>query len=135
MSCYEKNRVIRLPFPMELCKKANVETPFDCEDYLEDLLGDDWYFNNDIFSGFEIVPTTKNIYLDYVIHHTTEDCFDEFGFSFKLSKEDIDLYKPLFDKLNIDYNVEDLRKVVYCYYNCCEPEDCYEVSDNLFDSL
>ena len=84
MSCYVKNKVIRLPFPMELCKKANVETPFDCEDYLEDLLGDDWYFNNDIFRGFEIVPTTKNIYLDYVIYHTTEDCFDEFGFSFKL---------------------------------------------------
>lgn len=135
MSCYEKNKVIRLPFPMELCKKANVETPYDCEDYLEQLLRDDWYWNSNVDRGFDIVTTTTDTYLDYIIQRTIDDCFGEFGYSFKLSQEDLDLYKSLFDKLGVEYNPDDLRKVVYCYYNCCEPEDYYEVSENLFDDL
>ena len=135
MSCYEKNKVIRLPFPMELCEKANVKEPYDCEDYLDELLGEDWYWNSKLYRGFNIVCTTNNVYLDYIINSTTDECFGEFGYSFMLSQEDIDLYKPLFDKLGVKYDVNDLRKVAYCYYNCCEPEDYYEVSENLFDDL
>lgn len=134
MSEYAKYKVIRLPFPMELCKKAGVEEAGECDKYLEEILGEDYYWKGDS-RGFDITYTAGNIYLDYIIQHISGEDSGDFGFSFKLNKEDLDLYRPLFDKLEIGYNPKDLRKVIYSYYNCCEPEDYYEVSENLFDDL
>ena len=135
MSCYEKNKVIRLPFPIELCEKANAEEPFDCEDYLSDLLGNDWYWNGNTSTGFDIVVTEIRTYLDYILLRTRNEDVGEYGMSFYLSEDDIKLYKPLFDKLGVEYDVNDLRKVVYCYYNCCEPVDYYDATLDIFDSI
>lgn len=134
MSDYVKAKVIRLPFPQDLIKKLEVEDCWDCEYYLMEKLGDLWqdYKTN---NGFQIECTDKAYYLDYVMEYTYGANSGSFGYAFLLDEVDKVKYVPLFNKIGIDYDVNDLRKVVYCYYNSCECADYYDISEPSFDKL
>jgi hypothetical protein len=134
MSDYVRAKVIRLPFPNNLIEKLRVDDCWECEDYLEETLGDLWK-GYDKRSGFEIECTSKSYYLDYILESQYGDCEGDYGYAFYLDENDIKKYKPLFDKVGVDYDIKDLRKVVYCYYNGCECPDYYDPKEITFESL
>lgn len=134
MSLYAKYKVIRLPFPKTLIEKLGVKDCWDCEDYLQKIYGEQWD-NNSKKNYMEICGTLKSYYLDFVIELTINEDFGEYGHVFLLNEEDLKLYKPIFDKMNIEYNPSDLRKVVYSYYNASEAPDYYNIEDINFESL
>lgn len=123
MSDYVKKKVIRLPFPKNLMEKLNVKDLWDCEDYFKEKFGDLWDKHP---NGFEWEVTDGKIYLDYVVDYKYAEEAAEYGFVWPITEEDIVKYKPLFDKGEFEYDVMDLRKVVYCWYNCSEPPDYYK---------
>lgn len=123
MSDYVKAKVIRLPFPESLMKKLNVDSIWECEDYLDEK------------QRFEIGCTDKAYYIDYIVEYQCGCCDGEYGYAFYLDEKDKEKYCPLFDKLDIEYNPDDLRKVVYCYYNSCECPDYYDPEEITFENL
>lgn len=133
MSDYVKIKAVRLPFPRNLVEKLDAEDCWECEDYLKGKLGDLWY-NYKTKKGFDIECTDNGYYLDYILEKEY-GADGEYGFAFLLNDTDKDKYVPLFDTVGVEYNIEDLRKVVYCWYNACEAPDCYDVSEPNFDNL
>lgn len=132
MSDYVKAKVIRLPFPEKLIEELEVEDCWACEDYLKDKFGELW----DVYpDGFRLECTDKNYYLDYVISYKYGADCGEYGYAFYLNDNDVENYKQLFDKGGFEYDVKDLRKVVYCYYNGCESPDYYEPEEITFENL
>lgn len=129
MSDYVKIKAIRLPIPQEILDKCD-----DLEEYFEQQLGD--LFNDCHQTGrFTIEYTDNNKYLDYVLDYEYGvDCGD-YGFAFNLNDSDKVKYVPLFKNIGYKFHIGDLRKVVYCYYNGCEPLDYYDVSEDLFEDL
>jgi hypothetical protein len=125
MSDYVHKKVVRLPFPKEILDKCNTDDVDDCYSYLSELLGDLW--NNQKRNGFDYGITHKGTYIDWVYYYTYGEKSGDFGFVRLLTQKELDTIKPYFDKLEINYKDEDLRIVDYCYYNCCEPTDYYDI--------
>lgn len=96
-------------------------------------MGELWY-DYQTKKGFTIECTDKSYYLDYVLEKQY-GVDGEYGYVFLLDDNDKQKYCPLFDKLGIEYNPDDLRKVVYCYYNGCECTDYYDPTEITFESL
>lgn len=125
MSDYVHNKVVRLPFPKEILKKCNTEDAYDCEHYLSDLLGELW--DNNKKNSFNLVETDEAYYIDWVYYSTYGENSGDFGNVRMLSSNELKAIKPYFDKLQVKYKDEDLRAVEYCYYNCSEAPDFYDM--------
>jgi len=125
MSDYVHNKVVRLPFPKSILEKCNTDDIFECEKYLTELLGDLWSVRGR--NGFDIGYTDSGYYLDWVYYHTYGENSGDFGNSRLLTSSELSVIKPCFNKLNVQYNDEDLRVVEYCYYNGCEAPDYYDI--------
>lgn len=130
MSDYVHNKVVRLPFPKEILSKCDADDAWDCEPYLQNLLGSLW---NTSGKGFKIQITDDKTYIDWVYYSSYGEESGDYGFARMLTQKELDVIKPYFNKLGVDYKDEDLRVVDYCYYNCCEPTDYYRV-DEIDDS-
>lgn len=133
MSDYVKRKVIRLPFPKSLIEKLGVDDCWECEEYLRQKFGDMWSNYKKGREYFDIECTDSNYYLDYVVSKSYED--GEYGFAWYLNEEDISKYKPLFDIGEFEYDVKDLRKVCYCYYNGSDAPDYYEPTEITFENM
>lgn len=125
MSDYVHRKVVRLPFPEELLERYKVKDAWDCEVYLSEKLGDLWHISNQ--NGFEIDATDERTYIDWVYYDTYGESPGEFGTARLLTEKELGIAKPYFDKLDVKYKDEDLRIVEYCYYNCCEAPDYYDI--------
>ncbi len=128
MSDYTHEKVIRLPFPKELLKANNTGCAYDCEQYLEEKLGDLW--NSSYNSSFRIESTSTEQYIDWCYYVTYGEMSGEWGNVRLLTQLELEVIKPYFDRIGIGYNTDDLRHVDYCYYNSCEPDDCYDIVDD-----
>ena len=127
MSDYLHKKVVRLPFPEEIMEKCNTDDVWDCILYLKSLLGDLWNNQN----GFDLEFTYNNYYyIDWVYYSKYGENSGDFGNTRLLTQKELDVIKPYFNKLKIDYKDEDLRVVEYCYYNCCEAPDYYDLKDD-----
>ena len=133
MSDYVKKKVIRLPFPENLINKLEVDSCWDCEVYIKEKFGFDLWDKRP--GGFEIDCTEKRNYLDYVVDYEYGSEVGDWGYAWYLNEEDINKYKPLFDKGEFEYDPKDLRKVAYCWYNCSEAPDYYEPNDITFENI
>lgn len=67
--------------------------------------------------------------MDWSFYDTYGEESGDFGNVRILTKNELNIIKPYFDMLDINYQDEDLRIVDYCYYNCCEPTDYYDIQD------
>lgn len=128
MSDYKHIKAVRLPFPNDIMLKCNVDDIFDCEPYLKKLLGDIWDSRNK--NCFKLVNTNNGHYIDWIYYSTYGEESGDFGFVRMLTKNELNVIKPYFDKLCVDYKDEDLRVVNYCYYNSCEAPDYYNMENN-----
>ena len=130
MSDYVHKKVIRYPL-QGLMDRLNVKDSYDCEEELKEKLG--ILYNRDL--GFEIEVTDKNFYLDFVYYYTYGDKSDSFGNVRLSTEEEINLIYPYLDKLFLEIDQTKIRTVEYCYYNCCECEDYYDLPENNDDTL
>lgn len=126
MSDYLHSKVVRLPLPKEILSKYD-----DCEidDYLKELLGELW--RNKEKNSFDLTYTYGGVYyIDWVYYSTYGEESSDYGFVRMLTENELNVIKPYFDKLGIEYKDDDLRVVDYCYYNACEPPSYYDIEHN-----
>lgn len=132
MSDYVHKKAIRLPITEPLIREIGFN---DIEDFIEQF---DQWVNEKCpelyhFCGtphFGVCVTDERSYIDIVLYHSYgEECGDWEKASY-LSDKEKDFFAPYFDKLGITFDPNDLRKADYCWYNCCEPPDCYNVDDD-----
>lgn len=133
MSDYEHKKAIRLPITEPLIRKFGFN---DMEDFIEQfdqLVNEkcpELYHCRDRIPYFETEVTDERSYIDLVFYCSYgEECGDWEKASY-LSDKEKDFFALYFDKLGITFETDDLRKVDYCWYNCCEPPDCYNVDDD-----
>lgn len=116
MSDYVHRKAVRLPFNPDWGDPEEFENTMP-----SDLV--------DTKNGFSVGYTKLNCYIDWNYFYSYGENSGDFGYSRKLTNKELKVIKPYFDKLGIGYNKEDFRLVDYCYYNCSDPSDCYELTD------
>lgn len=113
MSSYYEYKVLRLPLD-------NVDMKDKDTDDLEDLM-------NSLGIGFTLTMcSSENMFIDLELEHKISE--GEWGFSRKLTDIEHHYAEILFNKLDIDYDVDDIHFVNYCYYNCSEPREYYAIN-------
>lgn len=133
MSDYMHKKAIRLPITEPLIRKFGFD---DIEDFIEqcDQLVNEkcpkLYHCGGRTPFFEVEITDERPYIDLVLYYSYgEECGDWEKASY-LSDKEKEFFASYFDKLDITFEPDDLRKVDYCWYNCSEPPDCYNVDDD-----
>lgn len=133
MSDYEHKKAIRLPITEPLIRKIGFD---DIEDFIEqfdELVNEkcpELYHCGDKIPFFEAEVTDERSYIDLALYYSYgEECGDWEKASY-LSDKEKDFFALYFDKLGIAFETDDLRKVDYCWFNCSEPPDCYNVDDD-----
>lgn len=133
MSDYVHKKAIRLPITEPLIRKIGFD---DIEDFIEqfdELVNEkcpELYHCGDKIPYFEVEVTDERSYIDLVLYYSYgEECGDWEKANY-LSDKEKDFFASYFYKLGIAFETDDLRKVDYCWYNCCEPPDCYNVDDD-----
>lgn len=129
MSDYVYQKVIRLPFPEEILKICNTEDAFDCEEYIGEKATVPFNRYNTPCPYFDIGFGKNRNYLDLVLEYSYGKRCGDFGYVMPLTQNEIKKYRPYFDALNIHFADEDLRKVEFCWYNCSEPDDYYDIKE------
>lgn len=124
MSDYVRNKVLRAPFPETFLKKYNTDNDIA-------KVANFIAFNESPKLGkyFEISITTGSVYLDLVLDHSYGDECGEFGIVRELNKEQQDRYRLIFEQIIPDIDMSTVRYVDYCWYNCCEAPDYYEIEE------
>ena len=135
MSDYVHGKAIRLPFPKEILDKCETDDPWDCEEYLREILGD--LFSHKGVNGkkLKLEATDEAYYIDWNYYYTYGEQSGDWGSARMLTEKELEVIKPYFDKLGVNYKDDDLRRVEYCYYNSCECGDYYDtVTEETDDS-
>lgn len=112
MSEYCKRKVLRVP-----CEKYGID-PWEVE------------------SGkFEVAPTVTP-YLDYCLKFDNDSDSGEWGRSRKLTDGEKAKYEPVFREVIPNIDMNDVRLVEFCWYDCSEAPDYYdETKDTFYDEV
>lgn len=133
MSSFVHAIVVRLPLNHEILQTLNMDIGnyfFEIDDYLHKINRENIKENDFLKTKknyFELATTDVTDYIDYVLRSSYGEITGSFGHSRYLTKDEEDKYKKIFDRLKIPYDVKNLRVVEYCYYNCSECKDYYDV--------
>lgn len=140
MSDYMHKKAIRLPITESLIREIGFD---DIEDFIEQFdqrvseKCPKLYHRGDQIPYFEIEVTDERSYIDLVLYCSYGKECGEWERASYLSDKEKEFFVPYFDMLDIafepnelTFKPNDLRKVDYCWYNCSEPPDCYDVADN-----
>lgn len=141
MSDYIHKKAIRLPITKSLIRKvqfSNTEDFIeqDIEDFIENFdqrvneKCPELHHCSDRTPYFEVEVTDERSYIDLVLYYSYGKEYDDWEKASYLSDKEKEFFVPYFDKLGIVFEPENLRKVDYCWYNCCEPPDCYDVDND-----
>lgn len=141
MSTYVREKVLRIP--MERIDTSYIENIIaekypneDCKDdfswYLESALPD--VFDYATVGKFQIAPT-KSSFFDYVLEYEW-DADGEYGKTRTLYESEKSKYLPVFQKIDSNVNMDFVRLVEFCWYNCSEADDYYDdVNDSFYDEV
>ena len=131
MSDYVREKVLRIPLD-----RLNLVFT---DDKMDDL---SWSIEKrfpDIFDyakkgKFQLAPT-RSQFVDYVLDY--EYWADgEYGKTRALTEREKAKYRPFFQKINPDVDMDFVRLVEFCWYNCCEAPDYYdETKDSFYDEV
>jgi len=130
MSDYVHKKVIRYPLD-DIMNRLQVDYPDDCESHLKEEFGG--LYGKEY--GFNIEVTDENYYLDFVYYNTYGESSGDFGNVRGVTINEFNLISPYISRIIVDVWKYKMRAVEYCYYNCCECTDYYELSENDDDSL
>ena len=137
MSTYVREKVLRIP--REKMNFAHIvrklEEKFPGEDimddlgfYIEDL--DDNLFDYGKVNKFQLAPTEEP-FIDYVLDYEY-DCDGEYGKVRDLYESEKEKFRPIFQQLDPDINMDYVRLVEFCWYNGCEAPDYYDPMEDEF---
>lgn len=141
MSDYQHNKVIRLLVTDEIIKMLGFSSVEDyCyhfEEYVKNTYPEmsrfvlkpngEWHYDSKKTPYFETGFGETQYYIDLVLYSSYgEECGDWGNVSY-LSEKEKEVFVPHFNKLGLGINPDDLRKVDYCWYNCSEPPDYYDI--------
>ncbi len=124
MSSYVKEKVIRLPFA-ETGLADKFAKASEANDYLE---GTFECFKN---GKFQVAPTDGH-YIDYVVERERDACEGEYGKIRELYPSEKIRFGTVFKAIFPEANLDALRVVEYCWYNCCEAPDYYDITEDEF---
>lgn len=111
MSTYHKEKVLRFP----MGEDVNLE---EFEEAHRDLFG---YSET---GKFQIAPTCES-YIDYVLH-CEYDCDGEYGKTRALTENEKEKYRPVWEQIIPDIDMNKVRLVEFCWYDVTEAPDYYD---------
>lgn len=137
MSTYVREKVLRIPrHKIDFAKIVHkLEEKYPDDDvmddlgfYLEDVLPD--LFDYSTKSKFQMSPTVEP-FIDYVLE-SEWDCNGEYGRVRDLYDSEKEKFRPIFQQLDPEVNMDDVRLVEYCWYNGGEAPDYYDPTEDPF---
>lgn len=81
---------------------------------------------------FEVCGTDENYYIDFVLDYEYGSCCGEFGKVRYLTEPELEKAVKLYSQIFEDPDPANFRLVDYCYYNCCEAPDCFDLEEDEF---
>lgn len=139
MSTYVKEKVLRIPMKyvnMDYIKNIIAQ---EHEDYEDDF---SWYLETtfpDIFEygtagKFQTAPT-EEAYIDYVLEYDW-DANGEYGKVRTLTDNEKAKYLPIFQKIDVNINMDYVHLVEFCWYNSTEAPNYYDdVNDPFYNEI
>ena len=136
MSTYVREKVLRIPrYKMNFAHIVRkLEEKFPGKDimddlgfYIEDL---DDLFDYGKVNKFQLAPTEEP-FIDYVLDYEY-DCDGEYGKVRDLYGSEKDKFRPIFQQLDPDINMDHVRLVEFCWYNGTEAPDYYDPMEDEF---
>lgn len=131
MSDYVREKVLRIPF-----ERLNINFS---EEEMDDL---GWSIEKR-FPGivdygtegkFQLAPT-ESLFIDFLLEREW-GADGEYGKTRALSDREKAKYLPEFQKIDPDVNMDFVRLVEFCWYNCCEAPDYYdETKDSFYEEV
>ena len=137
MSTYVREKVLRIPRDKinfdGIIKK--MEEKFPDNDVMDDL---GYYIEEafpDLFdygkrNKFQLAPT-EEWFIDYVIDKEW-DCEGSYGKVRDLYDSEKEKFRPIFQQLDPDINMDYVRLVEFCWYNGGEAPDYYDITKDPF---
>ncbi len=131
MSTYVREKVLRIPL-----EKLNLAF---ADEEMDDL---GWFIEErfpEIFSygdegKFQLAPT-ETPFIDLVLEYEYDAC-GEYGKTRALTEREKEKYRPMFQKIDPEVNMDFVRLVEFCWYNGCEAPDYYDdVDDSFYDEV
>ena len=139
MSDYVRIKALRIPLD-----KINMELIYaklrqEDEDFMDDLSGYLEKFFPDLFSWRETGKfansRTETPYIDYILDYEY-GADGEYGRTRALYDSEKNKYRPVFQKIDPDVNMDLVRLVEFCWYNCTEAPDYYDdINDPFYDEV
>ena len=141
MSTYVREKVLRIPAEKVDFSfiRAAMKAKFPDENIYDDF---DFYLEStfpDLFEyaepgKFQMSPTVTR-YLDYVLEYEW-DADGEYGKTRAITNNEKAKYLPIFQKLDPNINMDFVRLVEFCWYNCSEAPDYYDhMNDPFYDEV
>ena len=138
MSCYVREKVLRIPF--DKLNKDWFNENFDLSD-------PDWrcalefnplfdHFTKDK-NYFQASPT-RTFFIDYVLDRNDDVPDGDWGKTRALTENEQSKYLPVFLKIDPYINMRNVRLVEYSWYNCSEAPDYYNETtyhDSFYDEV
>lgn len=109
MSAYQKQKVLRFPMEGDLYEFEQAHAKF---------------FGYGAPGAFQIAPTTEG-YIDYVLVSNC-DGDGEYGKTRSLTENEKRKYKPIWEQILPDIDMDKVRLVEFCWYNCSEAPGYYD---------
>ena len=136
MSTYVREKVLRIP--REKMNFAHIvrklEEKFPGKDimndlgfYIEDL---DDLFDYGKVNKFQLAPTEKP-FIDYILdyEYDAEGAYGKVRYLYESEKEK---FRPIFQQLDPNIDMNHVRLVEFCWYNGCEAPDYYDPMEDEF---
>lgn len=131
MSTYVREKVLRIPF-----EKTNIQlTDEEIDDIhcsLEARFPE--FFEYGTKGKFQVAPT-ESLFIDLVLE-CEWDADGEYGRTRSLTEREKAKYFMTFQQICPHVNMDDVRLVEFCWYNCSEAPDYYnETNDSFYDEV
>ena len=131
MSTYVREKVLRIPMDklnLHFTEEEMDDLGWSIEKRFEDI----WGYGD--IGKFQLAPT-ETYFVDFVLDYEY-DASGKFGKTRALSDREKDKYRPMFQKVDPDVNMDFVRLVEFCWYNGCEAEAYYdETKDDFYDEV
>lgn len=132
MSSYVREKVLRIPaYPKIEDHLKSLMREEDREDWADELE----YKLRDLFGyadigKFQRAPTVE-LFIDFVLEYEY-DADGEYGYVRELYDNEKELFRPVFEKLAPDIDMNLVHLVEFCWYNCSEAPDYYSLTESPF---
>ena len=127
MSYYKHEKVLRVP-------ADKYKHYFNLQDDYGHEKEEQWpsLFSYSEVGKFQLAPT-EELYIDYALESDYDIYSGDWGKVRALYQEEKEEFKPIFQQIIPDINMDDVRLVDFCWYNATEAKGYYYLeSDNFY---